>query len=132
MYADVITRKRSDLLTKSLGGLTKMHYWAVSENYVVIITASVPLLNALVKRGRQMTSGTGSYGLSASRTNCTHAQSVYTVGKDATHTWRTSDVAVDESREHILLTERALDAGMEQDERHSDVTLTAYQTKAKF
>jgi hypothetical protein len=107
-----------------------MHYWAVSENYVVIITASVPLLNALVQRGRQMKSSVGSQGFSASRTKSTHVQSVYTVGKDASHTWRTSDV--DESREHILLSERPADLGIEQDEHYSNVRLAPHRTRAKF
>jgi hypothetical protein len=40
-------------LSHSLGGLVKLHYWAVAENYIVIIVASVPLLNPLLKRGWQ-------------------------------------------------------------------------------
>ena len=35
------------------GGLVKLHYWAVPENYIVIIAASGPPLNLLVKRARQ-------------------------------------------------------------------------------
>lgn len=125
MYVDVTSWKPLDLLTKGLGGLTKMHYWAVSENYVVIIAASVPLLNALIKSGRQLKSSGASYGISASRTKDTHVQSVYTVGKGASHTWRTSDV--EESREHILLSERPADLGIEQDEHYSNVKLAPHR-----
>ncbi len=33
--------------------MVKLHYWAVSENYIVIIVASAPILNALIKRAKE-------------------------------------------------------------------------------
>jgi len=41
--------------------LVKLHYWAVAENYLVIIAASVPLLNALVHRKKGYGTGSASY-----------------------------------------------------------------------
>jgi hypothetical protein len=45
-------RRSKHCLTKT-GALVMLHYWAVAENYIVIIVASAPPLNLLVKRARQ-------------------------------------------------------------------------------
>lgn len=79
-----------------------MHYWAVSENYVVIIAASVPLLYALSKRRSQTTPSTESYKFSISRRKSVPTQSVYVVTKDNLHTWEIDGITTDNSREQIL------------------------------
>jgi hypothetical protein len=47
--------------------LVKLHYWAVAENYIVVIVASVPQLNALLKCGSRSLKGTESYQMGASK-----------------------------------------------------------------
>lgn len=128
MYAHNITWRPLDLLIRTLGGLTKMHYWAVSENYVVIITASVPLLNGLLKGARRMKTNEGSYRLSISRTKSAHTQSVYAVGKDVSHACGATDDTLDESMEYIL-PERPQESGTGRDRYHSDVSLVPHQAK---
>lgn len=84
-----------------------MHYWAVSENYVVIIAASVPLLYVLINRSRQMTSSSESYRLSVSRRKSVPTENVYVITKDASHAWENDGGTTDNSRKQILTIEES-------------------------
>lgn len=84
-----------------------LHYWAVSENYVVIIAASVPVLNALVKRGYDLSSRGGT-----SKSKSGPVQAIYHLGSDTSKGWRTDGDVVDNSEEHILTYERPIKLGI--------------------
>jgi hypothetical protein len=76
----------------SIGGLVKLHYWAVAENYIVIIAASIPLLNPLVKRGRQRY-GSGSGSHKTSTTMGITVQNAVTVYHDTQQACKSDDVS---------------------------------------
>jgi hypothetical protein len=46
-----LVKTQQELLTPT-GSLGKLGFWAMTECYVVIIVASIPLLNSLIKRSK--------------------------------------------------------------------------------
>jgi hypothetical protein len=39
-----------------IGAFAKLNFWVITEGYVIVIVASIPLMNSLVKWGKQTVS----------------------------------------------------------------------------
>ena len=96
-----------------LGRLAVFHLWAVSENYIVIIGASIPTISRLWRRGRRSPSEQLSYEMY--RENSSKGRTVSRVGvlsmSDAQKTVANTDSITpgysSTSQEHILEPEKS-------------------------
>jgi hypothetical protein len=69
------------LLTKRSGGYAKLNFWVIGEGYVIIIVASTPLLNSLVKWGKEKTTQR-SYGSTEYTENQTTIKQSWTIDQE--------------------------------------------------
>ena len=95
-----------------IGRLAVFHIWAVSENYIVIVGASIPTLSPLWRRGKQNTSdlrGYEMYGNNDSKGRnisiVGQGRSTSNVQKTVANTDSTSPGHSNTSQEHILESE---------------------------